>query len=71
MILYELPLLDLITCYFLSPVWKTAFDGDNTLRALMFRPFREWKNEDEAAHVAWIERQWKEMYARVSENKCS
>jgi hypothetical protein len=71
MILYELPLLDLIRCYFLSPVWKTALDGDNTLRALMFRPSKEWKNEKEAAHVAWVKRQWKGMYARVNENKRS
>jgi hypothetical protein len=71
MILYELPLLDLIRCYFLSPVWKTALDGDNTLRALMFRPSKEWKNEEDAAHAAWVKRQWKEMYARVNEDKRS
>jgi hypothetical protein len=49
MVLYQLPLANLVTCFFISHKWQDAMDNDDLLRAKMFRLPKYLEDADESA----------------------
>jgi hypothetical protein len=71
MVLYQLPLANLVTCFFISHKWQDAMDNDDVLRAKMFRLPKYLEDADESARAVFVAKLWGEMYKKMNKNERS